>query len=299
MKNLLVTGASGKLGGKFVKLLLEATDYNIIAVASSEEKITAMKIREKIKDTKRLTFMSNEYFVSTDTLLSKLYGAVHFAFSRRNQPASRIANSIDFSAKVFEKLAIAKVKKVINVSSQGVYGSTKEIRTEDTSVAPDNHYTMAKYATEVIFNSIFSKCKETEYTNLRLDIVAQNNNLLQALCKQAKEGTIHLRGGEQVFSFIDEEDAVSAILAMLVSNGPWEREYNVGWNCLRLKLTEIADIVAESAEKCGYSRPDINLDKQDIQLWSGMKTDRFYNHVVWQPTIQLEDSIIKLLNAIQ
>lgn len=298
MQNILVTGSSGRLGGKFIKLLLETTKYNVIAVAFSKEKVAAMQIREKIKDSERLLFMSNENFVSADTSLPELYGAVHFAFSRRNQPANRIADSINFSTKVFEKLAISNVEKVINVSSQGVYGATEEIRTEDTPVAPDNHYTMAKYATEVIFDTIFNRCEKTAYTNLRLDIVAQSNNLLQALCRQAKEGIIHLRGGEQVFSFIDEDDAVKAILAMLVSKKPWEREYNVGWNCLRLKLTEVADIVAKSSEKCGYRRPAISLDKQDIHLWAGMDSTSFTKQTSWHPGITLEESVFKLLSDV-
>lgn len=298
MQSILVTGSSGRLGGKFIKLLLETTEYNVIAAASSEEKMASMQVREKIKDSERISFMSNKYLVSADTLLPDLYGAVHLAFSRRNQPANRIADSIGFSAKVFEKLAVTNVEKVINVSSQGVYGATEEIRTENTPAAPDNLYTMAKYATEVIFNSVFGRSKRTAYTNLRLDIVAQSNNLIQVLCKQAKEGTIHLRGGEQVFSYIDEDDAVSAILAMLVSSEPWEKEYNVGWNCLRLKLTEVADIVAKSVEKCGYGKPVICLDKQEIHLWAGIETDKFSNQVAWRPTIQLEESIINLLKTV-
>lgn len=299
MQNVLVTGASGRLGGKFVKLLLETTDFHVIGAASTIEKFSAMEIRENITKTERLTFLPNNDLVSTEFVLPDLYGAVHFAFSRRNQPASRIADSIEFSANVFEKLASSTVKKVINISSQGVYGSTEEIRTEETPAAPDNHYTMAKYATEVIFNTIFSGYRDKKYTNLRLDIVAQSNNLVQALCKQAREGTIHLRGGEQVFSFIDEEDAVGAVMAMLVSEGAWEKKYNVGWNRKRYTLLEIADEVSDAAEECGISRPTIHLDKQDIKLWAGMDSSRFMEFTEWKPGMGLKESCKKMLMNIE
>ncbi len=295
MEKILVTGSNGRLGGKLVKLLLDKTDYNVIAAASTQEKLETMKSRENISETDRLSYISNDDLITDSYPLPDIYGAIHLAFSRRREPDHRIAESINFSDKVFRKLASSDIKKVINISSQGVYGSTEEIRTEMTPVAPDNNYTMAKYATEVLFNSYFQDSKVEDYTSLRLDIVVQSNNLIQSLCKQAKEGALSLRGGDQVFSYIDENDAVSAMLAMLDCQNQWEHVYNVGWNRKRYTLVEVANIVADAAQECGYMKPVINIDKQDIKLWAGMETERFSDTTSWEPQITLDASVKSII----
>lgn len=295
MKEVLITGSSGRLGGKLVKVLLDTTDFNVVAVAASEEKYKKMKEREHISTTNKLRFLSNDELISSRGSLNGLYGTIHLAFSRRNQPPQQIADSLNFSTCIFKKLATSDVKKVINVSSQGVYGSTNEIRTESTLVAPDNHYTMAKYASEVIFNNFFCESQVKYFTNLRLDLVSQNNNLITTLCKQATEGHILLRGGEQIFSFIDENDAVSAMAVLILNDKYWENVYNVGWNCQRYTLIEIAKLVVKAAEDCGYIKPDIVLDKQEIKLWAGMDSSRFTELTGWTPKITLFETIIEII----
>ena len=295
--NVLVTGSNGRLGGKFIKHLINATDFSVTAVASDPKKIRMMMEREGISDNGRIAFLANEEFISQEWRRNDIDAEVHLAFSRRNQPAMQIASSIDFSLAVFRKLSAIGIKRVVNVSSQGVYGAVEEIRTVSTPPAPDNHYTMAKYAVEVLFDACFEHQQATERTNIRLDIVAQGNHLLGALCKQAMAGIIQLRGGEQVFSFIDEEDAATALLALLQSSKPWKRIYNVGWNHRRYTLLEIAEIVAKQAEIQGYGLPEIHLDRQDIHLWAGMDASLFMKDTNWKPAYELNDSIRKMLKT--
>lgn len=156
-----------------------------------------------------------------------LYGAIHLAFARRMRPAEDIASSVQFAADVFHKLRECKVDRVINMSSQGIYGNTEQIRTEKTVPAPATQYTMAKYAAEILFNDILS-CPH--HTSFRLDPVAQSQNVLKGLCRSAKEGEIYLRGGKQVFSFLDVSDVPGAVAAMFNVSGEWDSVYNVGWN---------------------------------------------------------------------
>ena len=178
------------------------------------------------------------------------------------------------------------------MSSQGVYGATEEIRTEDTPPAPENHYTMAKYASEVLFNDILKKCPH--HTNFRLDLVAQSQSIINGLCKSGKEGKINLKGGKQVFSFIDGEDVASAVVAMFKADGEWDTVYNVGWNQKRYTLVELAEIIADITEKCGYKRPIIELTEADINLWAGMDSSRFMEKTGWEPVIGLNDTLMNL-----
>lgn len=291
--NILITGANGFLGGKITQKIITDTELDVIAVASSEEKVLSMCEKEGV-DKSRVHFLSNSEMLMPDTELNDVFGAVHLAFARRVRPAVDIASSLTYATAVFHKLANSNIDRIINMSSQGVYGATEEIRTEDTPPAPENHYTMAKYASEVLFNDILSNCPH--YTNFRLDLVAQSQNIIKGLCKSAKEGKINLKGGKQVFSFIDGEDVAEAVVAMLKADGGWETIYNVGWNQKRYTLVELAEIVAEAAIKCGYKRPEIELTEADISLWAGMNSSRFIEKAGWRPSTGLFETVVSLLS---
>jgi nucleoside-diphosphate-sugar epimerase len=245
--------------------------------------------REGLGSSERVKFLANQEFLDPSTTISNVYGAVHLAFSRRMQPAKDIASSIAFAAAMFHKFKSLNIKRVINMSSQGVYGNTDAFRTEDTPPAPATQYTMAKYAAEVIFEDILNDCEK--HTSFRLDPVAQSQNVLQRLCKSAREGKISLKGGKQVFSFIDADDVPGAVLAMLESDGPWDTVYNVGWNRKRITLVELAGLVAEAAACYGYSRPLIELEEDDTALWAGMDSTKFMRKTGWSPSIELSDTI--------
>ena len=298
MKKVLITGADGRIGGTLVRRLLDETDFSVVGVSFTREMFDGMLDRMEIRDRSRTAFLSHEEFLSPDTPLDDLYAAVHLAFSRRNCPAADIASSIDFASAVFGRLAVSGAERVINLSSQGVYGKTEEFRTEDTPPAPETQYTMAKYAAEVIFNTHFGSGRVPDYANLRLDPVVQSQNLVIALCKQAKEGKISLRGGEQRFSFIDVEDAASALTAMLLSPAGWAHTYNVGWNRMRFTLTEVADHVAAVSERLGFGRPEITLEKQDIVLWAGLDSTRFSAHTGWKPEISFDQMIERIFGTL-
>lgn len=295
MGKILITGVNGYLGGIITKEILENSDYDVLAVASSKEKVEDMLTRMQITEKERVTFMSNADCINMDIPLEDIDGAVHLAFARRVRPAADIASSLNYAESVFKKLAKYEVDRVINMSSQGIYGSTEEFRTEQTPAAPATHYTMAKYASEILFNNIMEKTPK--HTCFRLDLVAQSQNIVKALCNQAKEGKISLKGGKQIFSFIDGEDVGRAVLAMLSAEGTWDRTYNVGWNRRRYNLVEVADTIADAAVKCGFERPEITLDEQDISLWAGMDSSRFMEKTGWKPQLSLGDTAYNILRA--
>ena len=288
---ILITGANGFLGGKIARRILTDTDFDVLAAASSEEKAAAMCEREGV-DPARVRFLSNDDLLKPETALDGVCGAVHLAFARRMRPSAEIAASLVYASRVFHKLADCRIDRVINMSSQGVYGAAEEIRTEESVPAPETPYTMAKYASELLFDDILKDCPHR--TNFRLDPVTQSQNIIKGLCKSAKEGTIQLKGGRQVFSFLDGEDAAAAVPAMLKSEGDWDRVYNVGWNRRRYTLTELAEIVADTAEECGYRRPEIRLTEADIALWAGMDSGRFMKKTGWSPVIGLKQSLAGL-----
>ena len=293
--NILITGVDGFLGGKTTKKLLDETSCNVIGLTLSMDFAQNMVKREGITETDRVRFLTNDEFLEADNSSLQIDGAVHLAFSRRMQPAADIASSIVFASSIFHKLADCGADRVINMSSQGVYGNTEEIRTESTVPAPATQYTMAKYAAEVLFNDILRDCPH--HTNFRLDPVAQSQNVLKGLCKSAINGKILLKGGRQVFSFIDAYEVPNAVLSMLQAEGEWEPVYNVGWNQRRYTLVELAELVADASERCGYKRPDIELQEADLSLWAGMDSSKFTAKTGWEPRIPLEETISGMLRS--
>lgn len=290
--NIVITGSDGFLGGKITKKILEETPYHVIGLTLSLDLAKAAAEREGLTDNDRVRYITNEEFLKSKESDWRIDGAIHLAFSRRMQPAADIASSIVFAADIFHKLAACGADRVINMSSQGIYGNTEEIRTEKTVPAPATQYTMAKYAAEVLFDDIMKACPH--HTNFRLDPVAQSQNVLKGLCKSAKEGKITLKGGKQVFSFVDANDVPSAVVAMLKANGDWDSAYNVGWNRKRYTLVELAEMVADAAEHCGYSRPEIELEEADIALWAGMDSSKFMEKTGWKPEVSLRETLISM-----
>ncbi len=293
--NILITGSDGFLGGKITRKILEETDFGVIGLTMSMDLVERMLSREGITEKDRLRFLLNEEFFDTGAEGMDIGGAVHLAFSRRMQPAADIASSILFSSRIFHALADAGADKVINMSSQGIYGNTEDIRTEQTPPAPATQYTMAKYASEVLFDDIMRDCPH--HTNFRLDPVAQSQNVLIGLCKSAKEGLIHIKGGKQVFSFIDANDVPGAVVAMLKAGGEWDKAYNVGWNRKRYTLAELSVMVADAAEACGLKRPVIETEEADIALWAGMDSGRFTAKTGWRPETGLRKTLEDMIRG--
>lgn len=294
--NILITGADGFLGSKITRTIQEKTSWNVLGLTLSMDLVNKMLSNNTGIDLSRVQYITNDEFFASDRMDWGLAGAVHLAFSRRMQPAADIASSIDFAAAVFHKLADMHVDRVINMSSQGVYGNTEEIRTEETVPAPATQYTMAKYAAEVLFNDILRNCPH--HTNFRLDPVAQSQNVLKGLCQSAKDGVIRLKGGKQVFSFIDANDVPNAVIAMLQAEEDWAPIYNVGWNRKRYTLVELAEMTADAVEKCGYPRPEIILEEADIALWAGMDSSLFSQVTGWMPEIELHETIETMLGRV-
>lgn len=287
-EKILITGSNGTLGGSLIGEILHNTDYDVISVASSVKKIQDMMEREGISSKERVISVNNDGFINGEIDNIQIDSAIHLAFSRAKNSAESIAESIEFTSKVFRKLHKIKVPRIIYMSSQSVYGNISEWRHEELSPAPEISYAMAKYAGEKLLEMQFGDLENTQFTSLRLDYVIQSQNLVPVLCRSAKErGKIILQGGKQTFSYIDKSEVAKAIVALLNYGGPWKRIYNVGHNHMRYSLKEVADVVACVAGYNGVNKVDISLEENDTILWSGMDSSRFMNDTGWRSSMDL------------
>ena len=287
-ERILITGANGNLGGSLIKELADSTDYDVLAVSNSCEKVMEMLEREHISERDRVIPINQDAFFHTDWSGYNVTAAVHMAFSRANRPNRDIANSLDYSRDAFRRLYDMHIPRIVYISSQSVYGTTSDWRKEDCPPAPETIYSMAKYAGEKMLEQQFQGVPGIRCSTLRLDYVIQSQRLVTTLCKDAKSsGTIHLKGGKQTFSYIDKTDVAKAIVSLLRYDGAWRPVYNVGPNMMRYTLPEIADVVASVARDHGQKEITIELEENDTALWSGMDSSRFMTDTGWKPSMDI------------
>lgn len=286
-RTILITGAGGYLGHELINQLLHNGDA-VLASTSNPP-----KLHEDFLYHESLKCISRQELLTNGAHWSGIYAVVHLAFARRFRPNCEIADSIQYSRRVFELVKEQKVPRLINISSQSVYGNAEELRTENTVISPEMIYSMAKYAGEVVLDCIFQNCDTTATTNIRLDPIAQNQNLLPRLIEQALEkGELNLVGGGQIFSLLDIRDAAAAFIALL--NTPaetWKGVYNVGCNNTVYTLVELADVVARVAQKHNAGTVKIGLKSEDIRTYGGMDSTLFTADTGWLPRYSIEDII--------
>ena len=283
---VVLTGAGGKIGRALINRIIEKTSWRILAFSSSLEEKQGWADRVKVHPNDEIA-----------TLLPTLNGVdtcVHMAFSRRFNTNSEIALSLDFSSNLY-KAAKACGCRVINLSTVGVYGLNPNFPDEKTPPAPDSLYSMAKYASEVLMHSYFQG-SNVPVTNVRLSGIVQSQRVLPIFIENAKnKGEIQITGGKQQFSWIDIDDAVDALVAMIAYDGNWRPAYNVTLNKVRYLITDMAETVAFEAEKKGYGKTKITVTpNNDNPICVGWNSEAFVKDTGWEPRVKIEETINKM-----
>ena len=241
----------------------------------------------------RVRCLTNDEFFSPDLPpADDAITAVHLAFGRHVRGPAEIASALPFTRQLLERLEpLPGLRRVIYLSSQSIYGNTEDFRTLDTPIAPELPYAMAKYAGEVLVDAFGRRRPDAETLILRMDAVIQSQNLVPALCRNAvRDRRLVIRGGSQYSSYLDQEDAVRAIAAAVLGEGPFAPVYNVGPDRKRVTLSELAALVADIA--AGHSRPiTVETVPADLRQGAGMDSAAFQRDFSWQPRRSLRDMV--------
>ncbi|NLY76519.1 MAG: NAD(P)-dependent oxidoreductase [Tissierellia bacterium] len=298
-KSVLVTGASGFLGRELIELLIYRDDFMVLALTSSKERLTSF-----FGNTSSLECFNINEWKDKKLPWHKVDILIHCAFARGYRTDKEIAESLDFTNKLFLDAIENDVKNIINISSQGVYGQgSKPFWKEDNPVCPQDLYSFAKYASELLVSNIRKiSNKKVNVTNLRLaSLTGPKDNLhleviSKFVIKALKSETINIIGGHQKFSYLDVRDASSAIISLLYTEPEnWKEVYNLGSN-QQHNIIEIASIVSEVAKK--YTRKPVKIEvlKKDINLDVGMDSSLFYEDTGWKPQYNIKDIIVSLFD---
>ena len=280
---IVLTGSGGRIGRSFIDRILNQTSWKVLAFSSS--------LKELPEWSGRVAVHNNEDIRSILTPNSEIDTCVHMAFSRRFNSNAEIASSLDFSASFYRTIKECRCR-VINLSTVGVYGLNPSYPDENTFPAPDSLYSMAKYASEVLLNSLFNESDQS-ITSVRLSGIAQSQRVLPVFIEDAKtKGEIQIIGGKQQFSWLDIMDAVDAIIALIAYDDPWKPVYNVSLNRERYSIIDLAHAVANAAEKRGFSRTNISIKpNNDGPICVGWSSELFISETGWKPRVSIEETI--------
>lgn len=296
-KTVLITGACGYLGQNLIKQLIKENEFElwIFDLDKGKLKETFNAKTENIFDKSDLEH-GRIQLGNIDILL-------HLGFARPHRTTEEIANSLKFTAELFTRAVTHHVPAIINISSQSVYSKfSTQLQTEKTPVAPFNPYAQAKYATELILNSLKTINNQLHYSSLRLASLAGGANgleevdFLSKFVRNAIKGeSINIIDGTQRMELLDIRDAVNAIIIMLKSNSEfWKPVYNLGSGqiesliVIARKVNQLA--ICYNDGKCS----EIKIEDREINMNFGMNSSLFCNDMKWQSEYDLDKTIVSL-----
>lgn len=288
MKTVLVTGASGFLGHHLVAELHKRNDTKVIAILGRpEDKANALPSGTNISVFPTDALFSDN-FENIDTV-------VNCAFARSND-AKLLAGAFDFTEKLIKRLEEMKVKSAINISSQGVYQrlGVGELSNEESPIEPIDLYSMAKYATEKMFN-----LSSIPYvTNVRLASILMPQRFLYYFVKKAKaEESFTVTAPYQYAALLDVTDAAAGLVA-IADKIPRERAnvYNLGIGT-QYSLLEYAKSVKSIGSSLGY-KVQFDVADNSTTVCAGMDCQRMKKDTGWESVLKKEEMITKLYKEI-
>ena len=246
----MITGAGGLVGQAVISALLEDEnkEYEVFAATSNTDKMNMENPRLCVIPNHDIEKVLKEKQI--DTLL-------HLAFPRNVEP-DQWADGIAFSMDVLYMAKKYHVGKIINTSSQSIYGLQRDHAADEvSSIYLNSPYTTGKYCSELMVNELFS---DRPHTNVRLSTIIgpstkeRVTNKFFARIIQGED--IIVQGGMQVFSFLDVRDAASGFVRLIKSDGSmWKKVYNLGTHEYKT-LLEIAQMAVQIGKNTDMKNPD-------------------------------------------
>lgn len=284
--NVLITGASGLVGKQLTSELEHNEKVEIYALTSKPELFKEQRV-------KAYSYFDIEQVLQT----VDIDVMVNLAFPR-NVNEEEWADGISYA---LEALFLAKeygVKRVINVSSQSIYGwKRKKPASEHDSVVLVSPYTTGKFCTEVTARMLF---KKGTFSNIRLATVisptTKERVVNKLFDKILRKESVEIRDGSQIFSFIDVRDVARALTQMILcQNIEWKETYNLGTSEI-YSLLDISKMVVEIAKDAGYEHTDIQVVEDEIPLNNSLDSSAFKADFGWNAKYQLYDTMKQIFD---
>jgi nucleoside-diphosphate-sugar epimerase len=226
MGGVLVTGGLGYVGRHILRRLGEmhvrTISYNRDYSEVSGPHIVS--VQGELFDISRLVRVLQEH---------KIDRVIHTAAMSHpdlsiDLPITTVAANIDGTVHLLEACRFAGVPRVVNFSSEAVYGHVDGEVTESAPTSPMTPYGVTKLATE-LFGKVYNELYGMSVVSLRVtEVYGPGNRMPQILRDMLKSALRHgsfqlSSGGDHYFHFIHVEDVAGA--AILAADAPHPRGY--------------------------------------------------------------------------
>lgn len=306
MNKILITGGCGFIGSHLAEYLFEKFKKSKIIIYDKITYAANKKYLDNIVKNKRVKIIKADInnFKKLINATRDIDLLIHVAAE------SHVDNSFKISKKfiltnvlgtsnVMEASKLNKIKKIIHVSTDEVYGEIlKGSFKEKASFNPSNPYSSSKAAAEMIVNGYKHSYK------LPVTIVRSNNiygtrqypeKLISGCCLSLiNKKKFYLHGsGKQKRTFLHVRDFCDAIYKIIVSKKTLRQIYNIG-SYEEFKNIDIVKLI------CNYLKLDF---KKNIFF----KKDRPFNDfrysvnfsklkkISWRPTASFKDKIPEIV----
>ncbi|MFY0784034.1 dTDP-glucose 4,6-dehydratase [Peribacillus simplex] len=302
-ENLLITGGCGFIGSHFIRLLLKNKNVSITNI----DALTYASNKENTEDFEK---NPNYRFIKVDITkkdeLDKVFDQTYdmiINFAAETHVDRSIESSQSFvhtnvlgTYHLLRKVLDGKAKKMLQISTDEVYGSLKKNEypfKETHPLAPNNPYSASKASADLLIRSFYQTYKIPVMITRCSNNYGPNQNSEKLIPKviyhALHDKEIPVYGdGQNVRDWLFVEDHCRAIFAVMMNGKPGEI-YNIGGNneksnieMVKIILNHIGkshDLIAFVTDRKGHDRR-YGID------WSKMK-----NEFNWQPCTSFNKGI--------
>jgi len=290
MKNYLVTGGAGFIGSHLVEALKSQGDRVVV--------FDNFKTGKKENLSSDIEIIKGDICLDfTSELLKGIDGIFHLAaipsvqFSIEN-PEETFKINVLGTLKILRAASLAKVEKVVFVSSAAVYGKAKNIPTkENDEIDPLSPYGLEKYIGEKycrLFNKVYNlKTVSLRFANAygpRMPESGAYRNVIKIFsdAKKNNEPLTITGSGEQKRDFVYVKDLAKALIMSMESSSIFQGEIiNIG-SGQSISINELADFFNQE-RKYIEARIEPLESLLDISLAKSL--------LDWQPTTSLKEGL--------
>lgn len=289
MKKILITGANGFLGKGLLEKLAKDPNYEVFSLTRKKD-----YMRESYPE---IVHYGTDDFNANQIPFEKIDVVVHCAFARGSSGVE-LSSSLEFTAELFGKIK----NNIINISSRSVYGQNPAIPwRESTPVQPDQPYALAKFSAEQMLRLKCLQNFEGHATNIRLAGLVgagfEDRVVNKFVDKVINRESIHIKGGQQMFSYLYIDDAIEGINALLkISPRSWDFIYNFGY-IRSYNILEIAGVVNDVAKQFNQPVAEIIVDGSDSLVYAELDSSLFYCKCNWHPEYDMKYIVEKIFES--
>ena len=278
MGSILVTGGSGFLGRHLVERLAAAGEpvvsYNRDHTEHADPLVTP--VQGELYDVGRLVRVCDQHGV--DRIVHT--AAMSHPGVSYEMPVGTFAANVDGTLQLFEAARLAGVARIVNFSSEAVFGDHAGPIDEDTAWRPDSPYAVSKVTGELLAG-VYNRHYGLDVISLRpTELYGPGNRMPSAVYELARaaadERSLRVQaGGGHRFDLVHVRDVALAAELALRLDGRRRDAFNVCAG-VRSSLSEVAEAIRAI------------VPGADLQIGPGAVAGH-YDQGPWQTAIAAEE----------